>query len=207
MTIAASGNGAVAPGTDLSLHARELRVTHDAVLSGARPRQAPRDVVVRSWRRVLAEGLEAQGRNLRDPLPIGETERRREASPIALVIDELRHVLTGVADASTFLMVVADADGVVLWREGSARVRRQADTLGFTEGAVWTERTVGTNAIIQKKGVKVGLITTKGHNDVIHIMRGSRGLTGQEIRQVVHIPESRKPDPIVPKALEVPVWA
>ena len=37
--------------------------------------------------------------------------------------------------------------------------------------------TVGTNAIIQKKGVKVGLITTKGHNDVIHIMRGSRGLT------------------------------
>jgi hypothetical protein len=147
MTIAASGQGAVAPGTDLSVHARELRTIHDAVLSGSRPRQAPRDVVVRSWRRVLAEGLEAQGRNLRDPLPIGETERRREASPIALVIDELRHVLTGVADASTYLMVVTDADGVVLWREGSSRVRRQADTLGFTEGAVWTERTVGTNAI------------------------------------------------------------
>ncbi len=61
--------------------------------------------------------------------------------------------------------------------------------------------TVGTNAIIQKKGVKVGLITTRGHNDVIHIMRGSRGLTGADIRQVVHIPESKKPDPIVPKSL------
>ena len=61
--------------------------------------------------------------------------------------------------------------------------------------------TVGTNAIIQKKGVKVGLITTKGHNDVIHIMRGSRGLTGRDIRLVVHIPESSKPDPIVPKYL------
>lgn len=147
MTIAATGQGAVAPGTDLSSHARELRGIHDAVLSGSRPRQAPRDVVVRSWRRVLAEGLHAEGRNLRDPLPLTETERRREASPIALVIDELRHVLTSVADASTSLMVVTDADGVVLWREGSARVRRQADTLGFTEGAVWTERTVGTNAI------------------------------------------------------------
>lgn len=61
--------------------------------------------------------------------------------------------------------------------------------------------TVGTNAIIQKRGARVGLITTRGHNDVIHIMRGSRGLTGNEIRLVVHIPESSKPDPIVPKRL------
>ncbi|TMH66398.1 MAG: hypothetical protein E6H57_13565 [Betaproteobacteria bacterium] len=34
--------------------------------------------------------------------------------------------------------------------------------------------TVGTNTIIQKRGAKVGLITTKGHEDAIHIMRGSR---------------------------------
>ena len=61
--------------------------------------------------------------------------------------------------------------------------------------------TTGTNAIIQKRGARVGLITTRGHNDVIHIMRGSRGLTGQDIRLVVHIPESQKPDPLVPKRL------
>jgi N-methylhydantoinase A len=61
--------------------------------------------------------------------------------------------------------------------------------------------TVGTNAIVQKRGVKVGLITTRGHNDVIHIMRGSRGLQGRDVRQVVHFPESQKPDPIVPKGL------
>lgn len=61
--------------------------------------------------------------------------------------------------------------------------------------------TVGTNAVIQKKGAKVGLITTKGHNDVIHIMRGSRGLTGRDLKQVVHFPESAKPDPVIPKTL------
>ena len=61
--------------------------------------------------------------------------------------------------------------------------------------------TVGTNAIVQKRGARVGLVTTRGHNDVIHIMRGSRGLDGREVRQVVHIPESRKPTPIVPKRL------
>ncbi len=61
--------------------------------------------------------------------------------------------------------------------------------------------TVGTNTIIEHRGAKVGLITTRGHNDVIHMMRGSRGVTGRDIRLVVHFPESRKPDPIVPKRL------
>ncbi len=61
--------------------------------------------------------------------------------------------------------------------------------------------TVGTNAIIQRRGAKVGLITTRGHNDVIHIMRGSRGLSGQDIKLIVHIPESSKPDPLIPKRL------
>jgi hypothetical protein len=147
MTTMRLGQGAVTPGTDLLVHARELRRVHDAVLSGGRPVQPPRDLVLRSWQRVLAAGLDADGRNLRDPLPVDEVERRRRDSPISLVIDELRHVLTSVADASVFLMVVTDADGVVLWREGSARVRRTADTLGFAEGATWTERSVGTNAI------------------------------------------------------------
>ncbi|MEX2198254.1 MAG: hydantoinase/oxoprolinase family protein [Burkholderiales bacterium] len=61
--------------------------------------------------------------------------------------------------------------------------------------------TVGTNTIIQKKGAKVGLITTRGHEDAIHIMRGSRGYTGRDIRKVVHFPETSKPAPIVPKRL------
>jgi N-methylhydantoinase A len=61
--------------------------------------------------------------------------------------------------------------------------------------------TVGTNTIIQKKGARVGLITTRGHEDAIHIMRGSRGYSGRDIRKVVHFPETSKPVPIVPKRL------
>jgi N-methylhydantoinase A len=61
--------------------------------------------------------------------------------------------------------------------------------------------TVATNTIIQKKGAKVGLVTTKGHEDAIHIMRGSRGYGGRDIRKVVHFPETQKPAPIVPKRL------
>jgi transcriptional regulator of acetoin/glycerol metabolism len=124
-----------------------LARVHDAVIAGGRPPVRPRGVVARSWSRVLDLGLDASCTNAREPLPFDEVERRRRSSPLVLVVDELRQVLVSVADASSFLMVVTDSDGVILWREGSARVRLRADALGFTEGARWTEATVGTNAI------------------------------------------------------------
>jgi len=139
--------GAIAPGTDLSQHARQLVRIHDAVLSGSRPPDRPRALVARSWARAMGMGLAADRVNARRPLPLDELERRRRTSRLSLVVDELRRVLTGVADASLFLMVVCDADGVVLWREGSPRVQLTADRLGFLEGMVWTESVVGTNAI------------------------------------------------------------
>jgi hypothetical protein len=138
---------AIAPGTDLSVHARELVRIHDAVLSGARPPERPRALVARSWSRVMGMGLAADRVNERRPMTAEELVRRRRTSRLSLVIDELRRVLTSVADASLFLMVVCDADGVVLWREGSPRVQLTADRLGFLEGMVWTEQVVGTNAI------------------------------------------------------------
>lgn len=138
---------AVRPGTDLGRHARELQRVHDAVLSGHRPPEQPRTLVARSWRRVLGMGLDPDSPNGRGTPSAAEVERRRVSSPLALVIDDLRAVLTSAADAATYLMVVTDADGIVLWREGSARVRMTADRLGFTEGALWTEGAVGTNAI------------------------------------------------------------
>ncbi len=136
---------------DLPRRARELLRVHDAVLGGVlggvRPPVRPRALVARSWSRVMEMGLDPDGDNARDPLPHAELLRRRNASPLATVVDELRRVLTSVADASQFLMVVCDADGVILWREGAARVRVRADDLGFSEGALWTEGVVGTNAI------------------------------------------------------------
>src|SRR4051794_6759971 len=59
--------------------------------------------------------------------------------------------------------------------------------------------TVGTNTIIQKRGAKVGLITTKGHEDAIHIMRGSRGYGGRHNSKGGHFPQTSKPVPHVPQ--------
>ncbi|MGB5080760.1 MAG: hydantoinase/oxoprolinase family protein [Burkholderiales bacterium] len=128
--------------------------------------------------------------------------------------------LVGVDIGGTFTdCVVLDARGGITAAKASstphnfaegmiAAMRVAADEIGlaFEEFCrrirVLTHgTTVGTNALIQRKGARVGLITTKGHEDAIHIMRGSRGVTSRDLRKVVHFPESQKPDPIVPKRL------
>ncbi len=86
-------------------------------------------------------------------------------------------------------------------REAAARFGISFEHFCRDIGVLTHGTTVGTNALIQRKGATVGLITTRGHEDVIHIMRGSRGVTSRDIRKVVHFPESRKPVPIVPKRL------
>ena len=138
---------AIAPGTDLSQHARDLVRVHDAVLGGGRPPMPPRGVVARSWSRVMRSGLDPGGIDRQPLLPAGELERRRRDSPLALIVDELRQVLSSAACASSFLLVVTDAQGVILWRQGASHLLLKADGLGFTEAAVWTEERVGTNAI------------------------------------------------------------
>src|ERR1700709_1655324 len=46
------------------------------------------------------------------------------------------------------LLVVADADGMLLSIKGDERLRnRAADDMNFVEGALWSERSAGTNAI------------------------------------------------------------
>ncbi len=81
------------------------------------------------------------------PLAGEEVERRRRESGLAEVMPVLRSGLVGLAEESGHIMVVVDAQGRILWRDGSAAVRRRADALGFVEGADWHEEAVGTNAI------------------------------------------------------------
>ncbi|HEU5195495.1 MAG TPA: hydantoinase/oxoprolinase family protein, partial [Methylomirabilota bacterium] len=115
--------------------------------------------------------------------------------------------------------VVMDADGRITTAKAASTpddfsegvmesLRLAGERLGLTTEALLRDTarlalgtTVGTNAMLQRRGAKVGLITTRGHRDVIHIMRGARGVPGLNNVQVLHFPESGKPDPIVPKPL------
>lgn len=138
---------AVRGDTDLRLLAHALHRAHEAVVSGRQPRSAPRRVVARSWARMQADGVDPEHRPAADPVSPEVLEQRRQVSPLSGVLEGLRASLASVAEAAGHLMVVTDSDGLVLWRDGCTRVRRYADSQGFTDGALWSEARVGTNAI------------------------------------------------------------
>ncbi|AGS72554.1 transcriptional regulator [Streptomyces collinus] len=132
---------------DAAQAARVLHQVREATLSGRRARIAPRPVIEQSWGRMLRGGVDPD-RDVRSrPLSAEEVRRRREESPLGRVLPVLRQGLLSVADADAHIMVVADAEGRVLWREGSPAVLRKADGLGFELGADWREDVVGTNGV------------------------------------------------------------
>ncbi|GAB3870830.1 hypothetical protein GCM10029964_006050 [Kibdelosporangium lantanae] len=77
----------------------------------------------------------------------GEVVDMRAEHPLAAVMPALRAMLVTVADEAEHVMIVTDADGHLLWREGSAKVCVRADKVNLTEGTRWTEDAIGTNAM------------------------------------------------------------
>lgn len=61
--------------------------------------------------------------------------------------------------------------------------------------------TVGTNALLQMKGAKTGLITTRGHKDCLFIMRSAGRSIGLPIEKLLHVSRHQKPAPIIPRRL------
>ncbi|MFD0318009.1 GAF domain-containing protein [Streptomyces flavalbus] len=132
---------------DTARAARMLSEVREAALAGRRARVAPRPVIAESWDRVLRVGLDPEHDFRSGLLDAAEIRRRRARSPLRTVLPVLREGLVSVADAAHHIMVIADVDGRVLWREGSPAVLRKADALGFLLGADWRESVVGTNGV------------------------------------------------------------
>ncbi|KAF3469834.1 GAF domain-containing protein [Streptomyces sp. Tu 3180] len=132
---------------DTTRAARVLSQVRSAALAGQPTPVAPRPVIGQSWERMLRSGVDPD-RDVRSGLlSREEVQRRRESSRLRHVLPVLREGLLSVADVAHHIMVVADEEGRVLWREGSAPVLRKADGLGFEVGADWREEVVGTNGV------------------------------------------------------------
>jgi len=132
---------------DSARAARLLSDVRSATLSGQRAPVAPRPVIEQSWDRMLRGGVDPDHDFRTGLLAREEVQRRRESSELRHVLPVLREGLLSVADVAHHIMVVADEEGRVLWREGSSPVLRKADGIGFELGADWRENVVGTNGI------------------------------------------------------------
>jgi len=135
------------PGTDPAGHARVLTGVFEAALSGDERGPVPRPVVSASWQRSLAAHVDPEHRT--PPIVYAEDELAgvREAHPLAEVLPLLRGTLASIADEAMHVMLVTDAGGNVLWRDGAAKLLVQADRVGLFPGTNWSETAIGTNAM------------------------------------------------------------
>ena len=113
---------AIRPGTDVRLLARP----HDALLFGGRPPVDPRRLVAPSWQRVRAQGVDPDRCEPPRHLDAPQFEQRRLTSQLHQVLPELRAARTAVAEDARHVVAVTDANGVLLWREGSSQVWHRA---------------------------------------------------------------------------------
>jgi signal transduction histidine kinase len=139
---------AIDAATTPALRARELRREWEQFVSGGGV-HGIRAPVVESWRRSRDAGVDPEGSRF---APVAaerdEAFARWEAHPLAEAAQLIRDCLAAIAQESEHVIVVSDAAGVLLQVEGDARVRsRAADSMNFTEGALWSEMGAGTNAV------------------------------------------------------------
>lgn len=88
-----------------------------------------------------------------------------------------------------------------------ASVRNAAEKTGESLEAVLGDTdvffhgtTLTTNTVLERTGSDVGLLTTRGHRDALHIGRIKNRTEGMSHDEVKHYAAHTKPDPLVPKA-------
>jgi len=105
--------------------------------------------IAESWLRSRDAGVDPSGRQAAPSLVEWRGARTLwDSHPLAIagpVIDDCLAMASAEADQ---LVVVSDADGMLLSVRGNPRLRsRAADEMNFVEGALWSEAGAGTNAV------------------------------------------------------------
>ncbi|MDT5073633.1 MAG: hypothetical protein QOH82_2953 [Mycobacterium sp.] len=105
-----------------------------------------RRVVVESWQRSLARGVDPDRGGAQSSELAQSVARMRAAHPLASALPVIRRLLVEDAASSGVMVAISAADGTLLWVEGDAAACRKAESMNFVPGADWSERGAGTNA-------------------------------------------------------------
>ncbi|MET7902970.1 GAF domain-containing protein [Streptomyces sp. NPDC005355] len=128
--------------------ARLMAVMRDTALSRGHLPLPARPVIGASWDRVLRLGLDPDHGRVPLPLGLDELERRRKETRLADVLPTLHSGLLEAAEAAGHIMIIADADGRILWIDGHRGIRRHAaEGIALVEGSHWAEDVAGTSGI------------------------------------------------------------
>ncbi|SPF67579.1 GAF domain [Propionibacterium ruminifibrarum] len=106
-----------------------------------------RPLVAGSWRRAFRAGVDP-GRAT--PVMVHddrEAGARFESLLLARHLDLVAPLIEATRGGGGRLLVITAADGEIVMMRGGAAARRRGDRIGMAPGVLWTESSVGTNAI------------------------------------------------------------
>jgi N-methylhydantoinase A/oxoprolinase/acetone carboxylase beta subunit len=83
--------------------------------------------------------------------------------------------------------------------EGAASVGLTMDQLLPAIDMIRYSTTIALNRLIEKKGPRLGLITTEGHEDVVLIGRGAQWIDGTRVAERRNLAIQKKPEPLIPR--------
>lgn len=107
----------------------------------------PRRLISASWRRSMEAGIDPETRAAPQVFDESSMADVRGAHPLRPLLPMLADTLRQVADETNHIMIVTDADGRILWRDGNHAMMCTADLVGLSDGFQWSEHSVGTNGI------------------------------------------------------------
>lgn len=138
---------AIPAGTDIKSQMQRLYRIWLATLSEEGATARPRRLIAESWARSRFYGVDPDVGEATSFASAEEIHHERHESRLSKVLGVLRSGLTAVADDGVHIMVITNAKGHILLREGPTPVLLRAEDMGFMEGARWDESSVGTNGI------------------------------------------------------------
>ena len=105
-----------------------------------------RGLIRESWARSEASRLAPDRIEVATVLEDGALEHAQRSHPLAEALPIIESLLIrGAADDAGLVVIVADADGRLLWVDGDPRAVRQAEEARAVPGSDWSEPSAGTN--------------------------------------------------------------
>jgi N-methylhydantoinase A/oxoprolinase/acetone carboxylase beta subunit len=89
--------------------------------------------------------------------------------------------------------------------EGAAALGLKIENLLPAIDMIRYSTTIAMNRLIEKKGPRLALITTEGHEDVVLIGRGAQWIDGTRVAERRNLAVQKKPDPLIPRDMIVGV--
>jgi len=89
--------------------------------------------------------------------------------------------------------------------EGARHFGKTAEEILPEFDMVRYSTTVAMNRLLERKGPRIGLITTEGHEDAVLIGRGAQWIDGTRLAERRNLPSRQKPVPLVPREMIVGV--